>query len=52
MSQSPPSATGNAERLGLKPDMIVMEWGYDSDVDEEVRHDIAEHTGEELLDKD
>lgn len=52
MSPSPPSATGNAERLGLKPDMIVMEWGYDSDVDEELRDDIAEHTGEELLDKD
>ena len=52
MSPTPPSATGNAERLGLKPGMIVMESGYDDDVDEQLRDDIAEHTGEELLDDD
>jgi Protein of unknown function (DUF3052) len=50
VSPTPPSATGNAERLGLKPGMIVMESGYDDDVDEQLRDDIAEHTGEELLD--
>jgi hypothetical protein len=32
--------------------MIVMEAGYDDDVDEQLRDDIAEHTGEELLDED
>ncbi|WP_375493968.1 DUF3052 domain-containing protein [uncultured Jatrophihabitans sp.] len=49
MSPTPPSATGSAERLGLKPGMIVMESGYDDDVDEQLRDDIAEHTGEDLL---
>ena len=52
MSPTPPSATGNAERLGLKPGMIVMEAGYDDDVDEQLRDDIAEYTGEELVDDD
>ena len=52
MSPTPPSATGTAERLGLKPGMIVMEAGYGDDVDDELRDDIAEHTGEELLDDD
>ncbi len=49
MSPTPPSEAGIAERLGLKPGMIVMESGYDDDVDEDLRKDIEEHTGEELL---
>ncbi len=49
MSPTPPSEAGIAERLGLKPGMIVMEFGYDDDVDEDLRKDIEEHTGEELL---
>jgi hypothetical protein len=32
--------------------MIVMESGYDDDVDEVLRDDIAAHTGEELVDED
>jgi hypothetical protein len=32
--------------------MIVMESGYDDDVDEGLRDDIAAHTGEELVDED
>jgi DUF3052 family protein len=52
VSPTPPSGTGIAERLGLKPGMIVMESGYDDDVDDELRESIAELTGEDLLDED
>ena len=52
MSTTPPSATGNAERLGLKPGMIVMESGYDDDVDEQLRDGIAEVIGEDMVDED
>ena len=54
MSPTSPSSsgTGTAERLGLKPGMIVMESGYDDDVDEVLRDDIVAHTGEELVDED
>ncbi len=40
---------GVAERMGLKPAMIVMEMGYDDDVDENLREQIADHTGEEIV---
>lgn len=52
MSPTPPSGsrTGNAERLGLKPGMIIMESGYDDDADEALREGIVEHTGEEMED--
>ena len=43
---------GIAERMGLRPDMIVMEIGYDDDVDENLRELIEECTGEELLEPD
>ena len=52
MSPTPPSGTGNAERLGLKPGMIVMESGYDDDVDAELRDSIAEAIGAEMVDED
>ena len=38
--------------MGLKREMIVMEIGYDADVDQELRDQIEEHTGEELVDED
>jgi hypothetical protein len=38
--------------MGLKPGMIAMEIGYDDDVDQDLRDQIAEHTGEELVDED
>ncbi|GAA5115032.1 DUF3052 domain-containing protein [Haloechinothrix salitolerans] len=41
-----------AERLGIKPDMVVQEIGWDEDVDEDVRAAIEELTGDELLDED
>jgi len=41
-----------AERLGIKPDMVVQEIGWDSDVDDDVRAAIEEHIGGDLLDED
>jgi hypothetical protein len=38
--------------MGLKPAMIVMEIGFDDDADQELRDQIEEHTGEELVDED
>ncbi|HVU92952.1 MAG TPA: DUF3052 domain-containing protein [Jatrophihabitans sp.] len=52
MSPTPPSGTGTAERLGLKPGMIVMESGYDEDVDDELRDSIAEVIGDDMVDED
>jgi hypothetical protein len=53
---SPTAPSGNgpgiAEHLGFKPGMIIMESGYDDDVDEDVRDDIAERTGEEMEGED
>lgn len=52
MSPTPPSGTGIAERLGLKPGMIVMESGYDDDADEELRDGISATIGEDMVDED
>lgn len=41
-----------AERLGIKPDMVVQEIGWDEDVDDDLRAAIEAHTGAELLDED
>lgn len=41
-----------AARMGLKPGMIVMEFGYDDDVDEDLRDNIEEHTGEQIVGDD
>jgi hypothetical protein len=43
---------GVAARMGLKRDMIVMEIGYDDDVDAALRTQIEERTGEGLVDED
>lgn len=42
---------GIAARMGLRRAMVVMEMGYDEDVDEQLRESIEEHTGEELVDE-
>jgi hypothetical protein len=52
VSPTTPSGTGIAERLGLKPGMIVMESGYDDDVDEALRDLVAEQIGDEMVDDD
>lgn len=38
--------------MGIKPGMLVMEIGYDEDVDSALRAAIEEQTGEELVDED
>ena len=51
-SQASGAGRGAAEHLGLQPGMVIMESGVDSDSDEQVRVDIAEHIGADLLDED
>ncbi|MFI6032529.1 DUF3052 domain-containing protein [Amycolatopsis magusensis] len=41
-----------AERLGIKPDMVVQEIGWDEDVDDDLRAAIEEQIGGEILDED
>lgn len=41
-----------AGRLGLRPGQVVQEFGYDSDVDDELRSSIEDLTGNELVDED
>lgn len=41
-----------AARLGLKSGQVVQEFGYDEDVDDDLRAAIEELTGNELLDED
>lgn len=43
---------GVAERLGLEPDMVVQEIGWDVDVDDDLRASIEQRTGAELLDEE
>lgn len=43
---------GVAERLGVRPGMVVQELGWDEDVDESLRAAIEEQTGTELVDED
>jgi len=43
---------GVAERLGIEPGMIVQEIGWDEDVDDDVRAEIEERIGSDLLDED
>ena len=40
-----------ADRFGLEPNMVVMEMGYDDDVDEDLRDALTERVGE-LVDED
>src|SRR5664279_3882911 len=41
-----------AGRLGLRPGQVVQEFGYDDDVDNELRVAIEDLTGNELVDED
>ena len=40
-----------ADRFGIEPNMVVMEMGYDDDVDEDLREALIERCGE-LVDED
>jgi hypothetical protein len=50
------SSTGDAPqgagRLGFTSGQVVQEFGYDDDVDEDLRSDLAGITGAELVDED
>lgn len=50
----PPAASGpgTAGRMGIKPQMIVMELGGDEDIDQELRTAIEQLTGEEIVGED
>lgn len=41
-----------ADRLGIKPDMVVQEIGWDEDVDDDLRAAIEEQIGGEILDEE
>ncbi|AOS65212.1 DUF3052 domain-containing protein [Actinoalloteichus hymeniacidonis] len=43
---------GVADRLGIEPEMVVQEIGWDEDVDDELRSAVQERCGSELLDED
>ena len=43
---------GIAERLGIEPGNVVAEFGWDEDVDDDVRAAVEEVIGAELLDED
>ncbi|MFF5171854.1 DUF3052 domain-containing protein [Micromonospora sp. NPDC000089] len=41
-----------ADRFGLEPGMVVMEIGYDDDVDQELRDALTDRCGGDLVDED
>jgi hypothetical protein len=45
-------AASLADRFGIEPDMVVMEMGYDDDVDSELRDVLADACGSDLVDED
>ena len=51
-TSSPSGQLPGAERMGLQTGMIVMEIGYDDDVDENLRTQVEDLTGEELVGED
>ena len=46
------TARNYAQRLGIEKDQIVQELGWDSDTDDDIRADVEEVSGSELLDED
>ena len=45
-------APNYAQRLGIENDQVVQELGWDEDVDDDIRADIEDACGGELLDED
>jgi hypothetical protein len=41
-----------ARKLGIKPGQVVQEWGWDEDADDDIRADVEDVCGGELLDED
>jgi hypothetical protein len=49
--QAAEGVRGPADRLGIEPGMVVMEMGYDEDVDHDLREVLIERCGD-LVDED
>ena len=45
-------APGYAGKLGIQRGQVVQEWGWDEDTDDDIRADVEESCGGELLDED
>lgn len=45
-------APNYAQRMGIEKDQVVQELGWDEDVDDDIRADIEDACGGELLDED
>lgn len=46
------SEYGVAEKLGIKPGLVVQELGWDEDVDNDVRDAVEDVVGDDFLDED
>lgn len=46
------NASGSARKLGIQRDQVVQEWGWDEDTDDDIRADVEDACGSELLDED
>jgi hypothetical protein len=45
-------APNYAHKLGIEKQQVVQEWGWDDDADDDIRADVEEACGDELLDED
>lgn len=52
MTATTDPAPGGAGRLGFTADQVIQEWGYDSDVDHDLREALTDVVGVELVDED
>ena len=46
-----PAASG-AGRSGFTADQVIQEWGFDDDVDQDLRNELTDQVGVELVDED
>ncbi|CAJ1501720.1 DUF3052 domain-containing protein [[Mycobacterium] burgundiense] len=46
------SASNYAQKLGIQRDQVVQELGWDEDTDDDIRADVEDACGAELLDED
>ncbi|MFZ3346589.1 DUF3052 domain-containing protein [Mycobacterium sp.] len=45
-------APGYAGKLGIQRGQVVQEWGWDEDTDDDIRSEVEDASGGELLDED
>jgi hypothetical protein len=45
-------ASSYARKLGIQQGQVVQEWGWDEDTDDDIRADVEDASGGELLDED